>query len=351
MEHLGRCPVCAAPDRALLFADVEDRIFGAPGHWRLWRCEGCRSAYLDPRPDQASIGRAYQTYYTHVDGEAPTGADVPVAAPSRPGFYARLRQRRRRGYYNHRFGHALTPALGLGVSLFSLKPRTTAQLDQQIRHLPPPTTPGAALLDVGCGDGAFLKVASSLGYAACGLEPDPVAAKAGLARGLDIRTGSLDSTSLPDAAFEHITLSHVLEHFHDPVGAIAVLHRLLAPGGRLWIAQPNIDSSSLVRFGACWRGLEAPRHLVLMPVTTLSDQLRRAGFCDVQLLKPAPEAMFYFRQSLAMSLGADPYGPPGAEWTDELRAAAKAADRAAFADPRRAESMTVVASRPHGKPL
>jgi hypothetical protein len=52
--------------RTLLYAALADDSFRAvPGMWPLWRCAGCDCAYLDPRPDRASIGEAYRRYYTH----------------------------------------------------------------------------------------------------------------------------------------------------------------------------------------------------------------------------------------------------------------------------------------------
>ena len=61
--------------------------------------------------------------------------------------------------------------------------------------------------------------------------------------------GSLEANTLPAGSFDHVTLSHVLEHFHDPVGALAEVHRLLRPGGRLWIAHPNSGSIGHAQFG------------------------------------------------------------------------------------------------------
>jgi 2-polyprenyl-3-methyl-5-hydroxy-6-metoxy-1,4-benzoquinol methylase len=227
-----------------------------------------------------------------------------------------------------------------------LKPATCAGLDYQIRHMPAPSRVGARLLDIGCGNGAFLEVANRLGYASTGLEPDPAAAAAAAGRGLDVRCGALETLDLPEGAYEQITMSHVIEHLHDPIAGLAKAFRLLAPGGRIWIAQPNIEGAGLQRFQAFWRGLEVPRHLVLMPSKTLTLQLRKIGFRDVRLLRPMDEAAFYFGQSLAMSQGIDPYDPGGVIWTDELQAAANAVDRLAAALPERGESITIIATRP-----
>jgi SAM-dependent methyltransferase len=41
-----------------------------------------------------------------------------------------------------------------------------------------------------------------------------------------------------DARFDHVLLTQVLEHIPDPARVLAELHRVLAPGGRLWLTAP-----------------------------------------------------------------------------------------------------------------
>ena len=66
LETLAACEVCGGTDRPVWLQGLADRIFGvAPGRWQLRRCAGCGVAALDPRPTEASIGRAYARYYTH----------------------------------------------------------------------------------------------------------------------------------------------------------------------------------------------------------------------------------------------------------------------------------------------
>src|SRR3954464_1135072 len=109
LETLGRCPLCGAAERVLLFEDLCDTIFFvAPGRWTLWRCRGCGNGYLDPRPDAASIGRAYEDYYTH---EAPW---VPKPPATR---LQRLRPGLANGYRNRRYGTRFSPAYAPGYSI------------------------------------------------------------------------------------------------------------------------------------------------------------------------------------------------------------------------------------------
>ena len=240
LEHLGRCPACGHEQRAVMFESVKDLAFGvAPGSWTLWRCGDCGAGYIDPRPSESSIGRAYSDYYTH---DAVDGAKL-VSLIAGSGFNSRLRA----GYYNARYGYQLPNGSPLGAMVLAMAPAKRVQWDYLIRHLPPPGTPGAPVLDIGCGAGAFLHVARGLGYTPIGLEPDPAAVDVARAAGLDVRLGLLPDTGLQGGCFEQITLNHVFEHLHRPAEAATELLRLLRTGGRVWFSQPNSGCRRLVR--------------------------------------------------------------------------------------------------------
>ena len=100
LEHLDHCPACGDARRRLLFEDMRDLSYGvAPGIWTMWQCENCTAAYIDPRPNETSIFRAYQAYYTH---EPPDEARLRSLITGN-GIGTRLRA----GYYNTRYGYKL----------------------------------------------------------------------------------------------------------------------------------------------------------------------------------------------------------------------------------------------------
>jgi 2-polyprenyl-3-methyl-5-hydroxy-6-metoxy-1,4-benzoquinol methylase len=338
LESVPRCEVCAGTRRACWLAGLEDRIFhAAPGRWTLWRCLDCGAARLDPRPSAASIARAYGNYYTHA------GVERNFLVPGdRPDL--KLKRAMHLSYYNRRFGYRFAGALPLGWLAIAASGWRSARAGQFIRHLPAPRE-GARLLDVGCGDGGFLRVARVLGYAAEGIEFDAVAAAVAERQGFAVHIGGLAETQLSAGGFDQITLSHVVEHLHDPVAALARLRGWLRPGGRLWLQTPNIESAGAQRYGADWRGLEPPRHLVLFGPGSLRLALERSGFTAVELMPPQVHAAYSIGQSEAIRAGHDPYRLERAS-RRAARREGRAWDRAALADPGRAESITMVASRP-----
>jgi 2-polyprenyl-3-methyl-5-hydroxy-6-metoxy-1,4-benzoquinol methylase len=337
LEWLGKCPACGAAPRDEMFGALRDEAFQvAPGRWTLWRCKGCEAAYLDPRPDEASIGRAYANYYTHTK---------PGSAVSARRM--RIKLRLQLGYYNKRYGYDFAAGWAWGALVYKFNPLKARRADYAIRHLPAPPRAGAALLDVGCGNGSFLLTARDLGYAAVGLEPDEDAVHRARDAGLDVRQGLLPDSGLPEASFDHVFLNHVFEHLHKPRAAADEILRLLRPGGRVWLSQPNLGAIGLEVFGASWRGLETPRHLSLYTRQSLARLLSEAGFEAVEMLPAEAAADFYFQQSLSMRQGLNPQTtrtPPG--WNAKWREQARAADETARRMPERGESLTMVARKP-----
>ncbi len=76
------------------------------------------------------------------------------------------------------------------------------------------------VLDVGCGNGEFLKRAKGLGWEVYGLDFDPKAVTAAQASGIHATVGDLESARYPSEHFDAVTMSHVIEHLHDPVEAL-----------------------------------------------------------------------------------------------------------------------------------
>jgi SAM-dependent methyltransferase len=193
---------------------------------------------------------------------------------------ARLRRGIWNGYLNRRFGYAFSPEFRLAGSLLWLFPKRRWGAEMTVRHLARKGhTP--RLLDVGFGRGEFLRSMRENGWQVQGLEPDQGAVEASRAEGLDVQQGLIDDAPYPAESFDAITLSHVIEHLHEPVVSLTVCNRLLKSGGVLWIASPNIASRAHRCFGREWFGLDPPRHLVIFTRSSLERALLRAGFEEV----------------------------------------------------------------------
>lgn len=335
LETIAACPVCGGFERSVEQPALTDRIFFcAPGVWTLYRCGQCRSGYLSPRPTPETIGLAYAEYYTHGIAEA----EIFLSSSTGLGrYFPALRN----GYLNQRFPRlSLTPSYSLGAAVVPWFKNAYVFAERDVRHLPTPVE-GAKLLDIGSGGGEFVRRAIKLGYMAEGLEFDAQAVAAGLEQGLPILHGGLPDTGLPAASYDVVTLSQVIEHLHDPLAALAEIYRLLKPGGFFWLATPNMDAPGHAQFGADWRGLEPPRHLVLFSAQALASALERTGFVGIEFKSPGAVTEWFYNASYRISQNARPQTVM--ELPPSLKNQAHQSDSLALNDPRVGEELIVVA--------
>ena len=263
-ENLSACPVCSSAERTLLYKDLVDSVFFcAPGKWTCWRCSDCGSAYLDPRPSLASIHLAYGTYYTHL--KAPTKSHYAALGPVR-----KLRRRLVNGYTNWRFSTREAPASRIGVSALWAAWPLKMRARSRISAFTPPS--GRRRRATGSRLWRWLvpRGGAYVWVGRVGTDPDPKAVANCLNQGFNALQGGIEQFDGQERLFDVITLSHVLEHLHDPKGVLQACHRLLKPGGQLWLETPNIDSLGHRQYGRNWRGLEPPRHLVLFNPRSLT---------------------------------------------------------------------------------
>ena len=144
--------------------------------------------------------------------------------------------------------------------------------------LPPRNGSGRSLLDVGSGDGDFLRRAKTAGYQAVGQEVNPAAVASAKDAGLDVRLGPLEDAGFAPRSFDAVRLWHVLEHVAEPLEILRAAHALLKPSGVLVVGVPDFDSPARRMFGAQWAGLQLPFHRHHFNRRTLRRALTTGGF-------------------------------------------------------------------------
>jgi 2-polyprenyl-3-methyl-5-hydroxy-6-metoxy-1,4-benzoquinol methylase len=218
--------------------------------------------WVDPQPALDQLGRLYENYWTH----------VPPANGQRPenGFRTITKRFAKSAFATAFFWRSSTFRSGLNY-LEDLEP--------------------GRILDVGCGNGAFLARAAAAGWKATGVDFDLEAVEAAkLNVDVEAYAGSIMDQRFPAASFDAITMDNVIEHLPNPIETVRECARLLRPGGRLVIMTPNIGSLGHVVFGQDWRGLEPPRHLQIFSASGLKNISRRAGFCSVKIFSSTGNA-------------------------------------------------------------
>jgi SAM-dependent methyltransferase len=136
--------------------------------------------------------------------------------------------------------------------------------------------PGERLLEIGCGHGGNLFHLRHLKARRFGV--DFSAARASFAeRNTGAHTAVSDAGALAfgDRTFDAVLIRDVLHHLPDPAPALREAHRVLKPGGRLTVIEPN-GRSVLVLAQASL--IAAERRVLRSTRTRLRELLSQSGF-------------------------------------------------------------------------
>jgi 2-polyprenyl-3-methyl-5-hydroxy-6-metoxy-1,4-benzoquinol methylase len=142
------------------------------------------------------------------------------------------------------------------------------------------------LLDVGTGDGLFLKVAKEENFNICGTEISPVAV--GIAKNLynlDVHLTEIENVDFEENSFDVCTIWHVIEHVKNPIEILKKVYELLKPGAVVFVATPNLNkyvSRMIYRLRHNkpypFYSQKGEPHLLHFTEYTLEKIIKKAGF-------------------------------------------------------------------------
>ena len=234
--------------------DVGDVVLRA-SHFQLIRCRQCGLV----RTEGAGLDLAYDADYYSAHALHDTMRDL-----SSGGARVRLTDFAYGAY--------------LDGSSSWLQRLATLPVRNRLGGLPPRNGLGRSLLDVGSGDGDFLRRARTAGYQVVGQEVNQAAVASAKEAGLDVRLGPLEEAGFEPQSFDAVRLWHVLEHVTEPLGILKTAHSLLKSSGVLVVGVPDFDSPARRLFGARWAGLQLPFHRHHFSPGTLRRALTGSGF-------------------------------------------------------------------------
>jgi 2-polyprenyl-3-methyl-5-hydroxy-6-metoxy-1,4-benzoquinol methylase len=209
---------------------------------RYVRCPGCELVFLNPRPLGTMVEQFYREDYDEAYGEAEASSDRDPVFESVVGRLGLYRQ------------------------------------------------PPGRLLDVGCGDGAFLSLCQSAGWTCYGLELSRRAAARAARRQLTVLPADCLERSVDYEPFDVITLVNVLETVTNPVSLLRQVVSALTPSGLVVIRATNGVFHLPMRTPARWVGsrFDQAFHLFLYSPQALRSLLRGVGLDTVAIYNSVP---------------------------------------------------------------
>lgn len=144
------------------------------------------------------------------------------------------------------------------------------------------------LIDIGCGQGFFLKHMKDDGFSPTGIDLSGRAVKFCRQNlGLTANQQNINNGFNSDEKYDTVTMWHILEHLSDPVGILKNSRNLLNKDGVLIIEVPNIISLKflLASDKNRWIGGNHPRfHKYFFSNKTLIHLLKIAGYSRIKKL-------------------------------------------------------------------
>ena len=250
MIHYTGCPICNSNNIEQQLSAKDHTV--SQNFFFIWHCNACTARFTQDVPGQDAI-RAYyasENYISHSDTKK-----------------------------------------GIINSLYHMVRKRTLGAKRKLVVNETGITKGA-ILDIGCGTGAFLNTMKEAGWNITGLEPDTVArAKASELYSIQPQESS-KLFELTAASFNAITMWHVLEHVHELHAYIKQIEKLLAPGGKAFIAVPNYTSKDAAMYAAHWAAYDVPRHLYHFSPQSMETLLAQHGL-KLTSVKPMWFDSFY----------------------------------------------------------
>lgn len=119
---------------------------------------------------------------------------------------------------------------------------------------------GERIVDIACGNGSILRHLKARGYTDLhGLEISRLACDRLSAAGITMHCGRLPNIPLPDASFDIVIASQVLEHVIRRRRFLTEVVRILRPGGRAFIFVPD----------NCLGPIDEPEHVIAYTANSL----------------------------------------------------------------------------------
>ena len=225
------CSICGCNGNSLVLTLEHE--------YGIRKCDKCSFVFLSPRPIESSMHEIYssETYYS---GDGSGYSSYDEQEKSLLMTYKKL-----------------------------LKKLNTLDLEK------------GNLLEIGCGYGYFLDLASAEFASARGTELAPHAIQIAQDKGHGVEKSTLSDLETNER-FDLIANIQVLEHLYDPIDSLKKMQSLLRPNGLILTVTPNYNSVLRTLLGKKWPSYKIPEHINYFTKATLEKAHIEAGSSKIK---------------------------------------------------------------------
>lgn len=271
------CNLCGSSSVRDIFVAI-DWDSKAYESFKIVQCEKCGLIYTNPRPTKEVLYKYYYSpdYYTHKKKSFMPLQPIPHRFISKAKDYCKkiikkiiyLSNKKDLSPIHRIMGFLLFQGF---ITHFHTKGRWGLIGEK------------GKLLDVGCGNGAYLYALKNDWLIAdkieCfGIDIDSKAIENTKKMGIDAKVADSENIPFNESFFDIVAMKHSLEHMPNPAKTFREILRVIKPGGKIIIEVPNIESIGVKLLKDKWAGLDAPRHLYHYSPGTLRKILEKTGF-------------------------------------------------------------------------
>lgn len=135
---------------------------------------------------------------------------------------------------------------------------------------------GRCLLDVGCGQGQWVKTAASRGWDALGIDMSSAAIEICQSLGAPAQHVDFFDASLSSRRFDLLTMFELIEHVPNPGRFISRAEELLRPGGLMYLTTPNFGCLDRRVQSMDWEHIHA-EHTTYFEPASIRELFERSG--------------------------------------------------------------------------
>lgn len=261
-----KCRICDNSDKNKTY-EVKEMMFGFPEKFNYFECAQCGCLQIAEFP--SDISKYYPSnYYSFL-------SPSPESSGNRIGkLLKKLRDK-----------YALSKKGMIGKLVYNRYPNDPLRILSQVS-----LRKNSRIIDVGCGSGPFLYALSEIGYKnLLGVDPF-IKNDIEYGNGLKIHKKTIHEVY---GKWDLIMFHHSFEHMPDFLETLHSVSRLLDDGGICYIRIPTVSSYAWKHYKENWVQLDAPRHLFLHSIESMTILAEKANLVLVDVVYESHDLQFW----------------------------------------------------------